>query len=458
MRLIPTSLLPPPTTCLHSPDDDRAIRSGGYTARNGRREPALKCHLFTNKTICLERYGGKGYYDNEYSSSGKSRPSCAWRHMQTQRLIETIRVHSWGSNAIQRKFARGPGQLGFRGSLCRLLLTAVLPENSFKKYGAYLSLQGGPYMAYDYQVGAAREMQDSFRGMLTEGCTILPGALRRNCTVKLVPPVGYALDQRFVDNSLYVDFFINDPKRITQLRTTSELSLSKRLYVDLVMQWKRCTPEERTRVAAGTPSSQNGKNQKKKKKKKKEDLVGKNLVHDSVVFGPTEYSLGDLGKDSYYIVDYRTYFLTAVTGIDYEVAVGKKVVGSSKKKTPLTVFFAEEPKKFYLGIDCKFDPKDKKGKTCIPPTKLRLKGTKVCKGLSCKGSVRALNPQKEYFLFVSYPRYRDPGNYKLQSSKKKMQIPFTTEMVTVKAWAHDWKLGKVNTTELSLDGDYDDYR
>ncbi|KAG7671616.1 hypothetical protein NADE_000741 [Nannochloris sp. 'desiccata'] len=433
----------------------RAIRSGGYTyARSGRREPALKCHLFTNSTICLERYGGEGYSNENYS--GKSRPSCAWHHMQTQRLLETIRIHSWGTNAVQEKYARGPGQLNFRGSLCRLSITAVLPENSINKYGAYLSLQGGPYMA-GFGSGSAVDMSDHRRETMTEGCTILPGAGRRNCTVKLVPPVGYALDQRFIDNSLYVNFFVIDPERLNQLRTRRELTPNKRMYVDLVQQWKRCSPEELDRVAAAklkpAPSSQNSNT--------KEELMGKNLVDDQIVFGPTEYSLTDLsGWDPYFQVDYRTYFITAVTGIDYEVAVGKKVVEydprtgaaqspSSKEKTPLTVFFAEEPEDFYLGLDCKYDPMDKTKTTCIPPTKFKVNGTKVCEGFKCKGSLRGLDPKKEYFLWISYPRYLDPGNYSLVSSKKKITSPYATEMVTIKAWAHEWSLGKVNTETIS---------
>jgi hypothetical protein len=402
--------------------------------------------------------------------------------MQTQRLLETIRIHSSGENAFQDKFARGPGQLNFRGSLCRLSLTAVLPENSLNKYGAYLSLQGGPYMGSN-EFGVAREMENHRRESMIQGCTILPGAQRRNCTLKFTPPVGYALDRRFVDNSLYVDFFTVDPERMHQLRTTRKLTPNKKIYVDLKMQWKRCTPEElvATKVATqkATPSSHiiNRNNAKNNNNRAEEDLLlGKILVDDTVVFGPTEYSLAILpDKDTYYTVDYRTYFITAVTGVDYEVSINNNVIveynnspktaaaqrrviisSPSKKRkfTPLTVFFAKEPTDFYLGLDCQFDRKDKTNTTCIPPRNYKLKGTKVCEGLNCKGSLRGLDPKQEYVLWVSYPRYNEPGNWALNYSKKKMKSPYTTEMVTVKAWAHGWSLGKVNTTTTTTSDDY----
>jgi hypothetical protein len=409
----------------------------------------MKCHLFTKKTGCLERFG-QGYGDAE--SIQYSRPSCAWHHMQSNRLAETIRIHSWGTNAVQGKGARGPGQLNFRGTLCQLTLTAVLPENSINKYGAYLSLQGGPYMA-GYGSGFATDMADHRRETMTVGCTILPSSAKRNCTVKLIPPTGYALDDRFIANSLYVDFFTVDPDRIQQLKTMYQLTPNKRMYVDLVHHWKRCTTEELDEKAAAAPAAIPT-NQQNSISNSKERVVGTNIVDDRVVFGPTEYSLAQLnGNDAYFEVDYRTYFIESVTGIDYEVVVGKQVAEMStngksrssfkKKRTPLTVFFAKEPKDFYLGIDCDYDPKDKTASTCIPPTDLKLNGTKVCKGYVCRGSVRGLDPKQQYFLWVSYPRYLDPSNNDLESSRKKFKTPYATEMVMVKAWAQKWSLGKV---------------
>ncbi len=378
--------------------------------------------------------------------------------MQTQQLLETIRIHSWGTNAVQGKYARGPGQLNFRGTFCELTLTAILPENSIDKYGAYLNIQGGP-MISGAGSGYATDMADHRRETISLGCTIVPGSKTRQCSVKLIPPRGYALDQRFVDNSLYVDFFTVDPVRIHQLRTTHQLTPNQRMYVDLVHQWKRCSPEElkpAPKPTQTTPQTSTNNN------KNNVDLIGKNIVNDRVVFGPTEFSLADLdGWNAYFEVDYRTYFIEAVTGVDYEVVVGQKLpeiypnekggggASSKKRRTPLTVFFAKEPKDFYLGISCDYDPKDKTGTECIPPTALKLNGTKLCEGFTCKGSLRGLDPKQQYFLWVSYPRYLDPSNKDLDSSKKKMKSPYATEMVTVNMWAKEWSLGKVNTETIS---------
>jgi hypothetical protein len=375
--------------------------------------------------------------------------------MQSKQLVETIRIHSWGTNAIQGIYARGPGQLSFRGSLCKLTLTAVLPEKSIDKYGAYLHLQGGPMIA-GAGSGYAVDMVDHRRETMTLACTILPGSKTRSCTVELVPPKGSTLDQRFIGNSLYVDFFTIDEERIDQLTTMKQLTPKNRMYVDLVHQWKRCTPEElKPETTTSTPAATATTPPSKPSSSNKNNIdAGKMLVHDRVVFGPTEFSITDLpDKDHYFIVDYRTYFFEAVTGIDFQVVVGKTIsnndTSTSKKKTPVTVFFAKEPKDFYLGLDCDFDPKDSSGSSCIPPTDLRLKGTKVCEGYDCKGSLRGLDPKKQYFLWVSYPRYIDPSNSKLQYSKKKLKSEYTTELVTVTVFANDWKLGRVNTETIS---------
>jgi hypothetical protein len=387
----------------------------------------------------------------------QSRPSCAWHHLQQHRLVETIRIASWGTNAVQGKFARGPGQLDFRGTLCQLTITGVLPDNSRNKYGAYFSLQGGPFMA-DFGGGFATDMSDHRRETMAMGCTVLARSPNRNCTIHLTPPQGYALDQRFVNNSLSVEFFTVDPVRIQQLRKKPyELTPNTRTYADLIHTWKRCPPSPVTPTnTLPLPPPPPAKNSY--------IIDGTDVVNDKVVFGPTEYSFNGQ-EDVYFVVDYRTYFIKAVTGVDYHVVVGKALENSSLpssssstgkpgkklKRTPLTVFFAQEPKDFYLGIDCNHDKTDKTGNTCIPPTELKLKQASVCEGFVCKGSIRGLDPKQQYFLWISYPRYLDPSNNDLESAPNKYKIPYATEMVEVHVIAKDWKLGKFSSEPIEHD-------
>ena len=376
-----------------------------------------KCRLLKSKTDCLARYGKDATTDGKHDYS---RPSCVWHHLRKKDMVESYRMTSWGSNAMVSRFATGAGRLKFRGTLCRLTVTATLPNNSLNAYGAYISLEGGPRYSLQY---SSNDMSEPGRDATITGCAILPASEDRSCKVSIVPPVGYAKDRRFRNSSLNIDFFTTDPNRIYQLKTNQQLSPSKTMVVDVNYKWNRCPKA----VIATLNSTQVP------------------IVDDTIVFGPTDFSLKGLPLSTqmkqYYMVSYRTYTIINVTEVRWKVEVGDLLDEADLEATPLTVFLAQQRRGFYFGFDCADkDPDD--NTMCLPPRDYRVKGTPVCVGTVCQGSAGGLNPKEQYVLFVSYPTYRDPLQYNASFSQQRIVTPYTREEVHVRLWAVDWSLGK----------------
>lgn len=398
----------------------RNVESEGFGRADWREDPLPKCQLLTTEIGCLARYGrGFGKMRTDFT-----RPSCVWHNELSKEMVETMRLTSWGTNPGQGKLSRGAGALNFRHSFCQLTVKATLPAGAKNKYTAYLSFFGGPYVA-DWKYEELAGMSKSRRETTASGCTIRSDTPNLSCTINYQPPMGYAKDERFYNNSLAVDFFLTDPSRIAQIKKSREVIASQRMSVDLELKWKRCGD---VKPASGSPVSE--------------------IVNDQVVFGPTEFALEGNPLDvwKYYMVSYRTYFVKQVSGIDYEVSVmsKKSLDVPSRAITPLTVFVGQVTNDFYYDIDC--NP-GKETDTCLPPTEMRVKNSTVCTGTFCKGSVRGLDPKKSYILWVSYPAYLDPGNYPLNYRNEKAKTTYATQLVRTRMWAQTWQLGKLMPTD-----------
>ena len=348
-----------------------------------------------------------------------TRPSCVWHQELPKEMRETLRLTSWGTNPGQGKYAVGAGALRFRHSFCELRINATLPAGAKDKYTAYLSFFGGPYVSdweYDEWSGMSRSRRES----TTYGCNILADSPKRSCSFVYKPPVGYATDLRFFNNSFSVDFFTTDKIRISQIRKTRELSVNYRMAVEIELRWIKCPPAQ-----PATPAISQ-------------------IVDDQVIFGPTNFALEGNPLDSwkYYLVAFRTYYVKQVSGFDYQVDIlsKKSLDVPSRAVTPLTVFVGHVSNDFYYDIDC--NP-SREAYMCVPPTNMRLRNSTVCTGTSCQGSVRGLDPKKSYVLWVSYPSYIDPGNYGLNYRTSKMTSQYSTELVRTKIWAQSWELGPV---------------
>lgn len=334
---------------------------------------------------------------------------------------------------MQSRFINGPGRLKFRGTLCRLVVTATLPPSSQDKYGAYISLEGGPRYTIEYDT---TDMSEPGRDASIMGCTISPNSSSRSCRLIIMPPAGFAKDIRFMNNSLTVDFFVTDQSRIDQLKTDHQLTPKNRMTIDINYSWNRCPAAVLASVDSTTVP----------------------IVDDTVIFGPTDFSLKGLplytSMRQYYMVSYRTYTVRDVTDLEWKVDVGPSLDDPPKNATDLTVFLAQQRPGFYFGFDCNDrDPEDTD--VCIPPRDFRVKGTPVCVGTECSGSVKGLDAKLEYVLFVSYPTYRDPAQYQLSFAREKTVSPYATEEVHVRMWARAWKLGKLQGRALDEPGDYD---
>lgn len=401
-----------------------------YTVKG---QPLEKCHLLKTEAQCLSRYG-RGFPPSDEPGAAQegARPSCIWRTGSltgSGDVREAVRIHSWGSGSGQSRKARGPGKFNFRGSLCRVTVTAVLPPASSKKWGAYVSLGGGPM---PYSIAESEDLSETLKQAIYGGCFIAPGDARRSCSFTLEPPPRYARDYRFVNNSMNVGFFLTDAHRIAQLtgadpragaNAPRELSPANRVFVDLKTHWHSCG------ASTTTP-----------KTTKKAPL----MVDDSVVFGPTDFSLEDYpfsGRHprAYFSVPNRAYLLSDVSGLDFEVKA--MPLGPSKKPANLTVFVAEENGDFSFSTGCITAP----GKPgfCAPPVQYRVAGSAVCRGAVCRGSLRGLNPSMQHFLYVSYPDYPDPIDYEANFKRTKLKAVYPPLRVSVKAWARRWELGPV---------------
>lgn len=399
-------------------------------------QPLEKCQLFKTEARCLARYG-RGFppADEPGASDEGARPSCVWRTGSLAGpgdVREAVRIHSWGSGSGQSRSARGPGKFNFRGSLCRVTVTAALPPSSAGKYGAYVSLGGGPLT---YTVAESEDLSETLKQAIYGGCTVAPGDARRSCSFTLEPPPRYARDYRFVNNSMNVGFFLTDGRRVAQLTggadpraaaaAPRELSPANRVFVDLKMRWHSCAAPKSQAPASKKPPL---------------------MVDDTVLFGPTDFSLEDYPFKSrrpraYFSVPNRAYHLSEVSGVDWEVKAAAVGAPGSKLPANLTVFVAQDDDFFSFSTDC--EPAPGKRGVCVPPTRLRVAGSGVCRGATCRGSLRGLDPYRKYILYVSYPTFPDPLDYEANFKRAKLKPEYPTMRVAVKAWAHRWELGPV---------------
>ena len=133
---------------------------------------------------------------------------------------------------------RGPGKINFRDNLCEVTVTATVPPESRGKYGVYAAINGGP-TSQDYTF--MKDLRDPRRLAVMSGCSVSSQAASRSCSMKFAAPTGYAADERFMNNSLSVNFFVSDPARVALLTSTGQLTPNTRVYVDIVYQWHSCS-------------------------------------------------------------------------------------------------------------------------------------------------------------------------------------------------------------------------
>lgn len=152
-------------------------------------------------------------------------------------------------------------------------------------------------------------------------------------------------------------------------------------------------------------------------------------ITDDIIFGPQPFALyGPV--NNYYMIGYRAYRLTNVTGASWSVKT--KSLAKDGKKTPLTVMLIKDAD-WFAYVE---GPKCIKTACPAPPKSLAI-GNSYCSGTSCSGSVVGTLGGKKgvYRLVVSYPTINNVvcstpacGTF---SNTSEVATPFKKERVMV---------------------------
>lgn len=155
------------------------------------------------------------------------------------------------------------------------------------------------------------------------------------------------------------------------------------------------------------------------------------MVRDQVLFGPTSFLLNQDPKH-YYLLSYRSYRLTNVTGANWTVRIPATLSAGGKRTKMVSMLMREVDYIKWSGKIC--------NKTCLPPTDLALPGT-LCFDYKCARKATGLGSKAgAYRLLVSYPEiytFDWGGSY---ANSKPVKTIYNKQLVKVDVWPQSWDL------------------
>ncbi len=322
--------------------------------------------------------------------------SCIWHQLTSTATKDRQWVTGRGGGIVL-------AGIDHSGSVCAISVRMALPSSAKDRWGAYMRLLGGPQDTSFYSDANAPRLD--FR---TATCTLSPGVFGPSaCELRLTAPKGYARHPDFINNAAVMEFFATDPSLSEQWASNGRLAADSALRFRLDIEGTRCGAGLR-----GTPPQTPA-------------------ILDRLIFGPSSYQFSERPAP-YFLLSYRTYRVSNVSGADWTVAVTRSLVRSGSK-TPLTSLLMRDEDYVMWSRGC--------DSRCAPPPKvMALKGT-YCEGVMCKRGFRGLGAKTGlYRLWVGYPQVAAHDWNGAYSRGGPVATPFHRQMVEVEMWPRGWGL------------------
>lgn len=333
--------------------------------------------------------------------------SCIWHSNQTVRVKDQQKLQSKSGSPL------AVTGLNFRDSLCGLTATIEVPKSARSRWGANIRLRGGPTGTKLY----SHTVPDIY--LSSSGCTVSKGASVK-CKVDIIPPEGHALDPEFVENSLTIDFFTSDGKRIKNWMNNQRLGEGEGFDVKTTYAFLKCGVKRNDEpFNRGVPA-----------------------ISDTTWLGTTSYQLYENYDRGYMDLSYRTYKITNSTEATWTFDVLKTVKSRIPKQKLVTFMMKEDD----------YQTWSKKCIICNPPVEMALKNS-YCEGTSCSVKKRFLGSSGEYRIFVGFETVCNAYNDKCYSDAKspsEVQSDNTKELVNIKVWPK-LKLAKSSSRAMPLE-------
>lgn len=369
----------------------------------GTPETEQACRSLKKSAACLS----KTAFENANMTA-----SCIWHSNQTVRVKDQQKLRSKSGSPL------AVTGLNFRDSLCGLTAKIEVPKSARSKWGANIRLRGGPADVKLY----SHTVPDIY--MSSSGCTVSKGASIQ-CSVDVIPPEGHALDPEFVQNSLTIDFFTSDGKRINSWIDNQSLGEGQGFDVKTSYSFHKCGV------------------------KRSDEPFDRNIpaISDTTWLGTTAYQLYENFDRGYMDLSYRTYKITNATQAKWTFDVLKTAKSKIPKQKLVTFMMSEAD----------YQEWSRKCIVCNPPIEMAFNGT-YCEGTSCSVKKRYLGFSGEYRIFVGFETVCNAYNDKCYSDAKgpsEVKSGNTKELVEVKVWPK-LKLEKSSTRSIPMS--YDDER
>lgn len=370
----------------------------------GTTETEQACRSFGKSSECL----AKTAFENANMTA-----SCIWHSNQTVRVKDQQKLRSKSGSPL------AVTGLQFRDSLCGLTATIEVPKSARSKWGANMRLRGGPTKTKLF----SHTVPDI--PLSSSGCTVSKGASIK-CKLEIIPPEGHALDPEFVENSLTIDFFTSDGKRINSWIDNQRLGDGQGFDVKTTYSFLKCGVRRNDEpFDKGVPA-----------------------ISDTTWLGTTSYQLYENYDRGYMDLSYRTYKVTNSTEATWSFDVLKTVNSKIPKQKLVTFMMKEED----------YQEWSKRCIICNPPVEKAFKGT-YCEGTSCKVKRKYLGSSGEYRIFVGFETVCNAYNDKCYSDAKgpsEVKSGNTKELVQVNVWPK-MKLSKSSSKALPLEFDDKQY-
>ncbi len=335
-----------------------------------------------------------------------STASCIWRVVQSNSLVDIQNFSTRVGSASMDVSYDAPAIGGF---ICGASFNTTLSSGMKNKVGVIVQQLDGP----NNKVKNSAFGPDI--GVIAATCTAGgQDGNSRSCTTSLVPPstLTYREGYKF-NHKVTHSFFTTDPDMISQFNSTGKLENNNKIEYTVVTKATPCTLGQQV---SATPA----------------------LV-DTFTMGPTGYQLetptptvptsGNATTTTkggapyhYSMQSYRTYLISNVTGVDWNVRISKVLSNTGTDDSELTVFLLKEASLAQWIAECKG--------VCSVPAELAWSNT-LCTGDACQGSARGLGAKSKYYFWVSYTKAWGPLFSGTYSNSGPISSPYNAQQVSV---------------------------